>query len=1332
MPSYTAGLGARPGVSLLGGAARDEGLAGAPKADEPAAAATPAAAAEQERVPAPTPTAEAPRPTTDAEQTPTTSDPTPAASETTPDTPTPAASATPTASATPAASPAPAATPANAPAESKTAAPQTKSPAAPEAATPAAKPSAEAPSPTPTTAPAPTAKPGAEAPTPTAKPATEPATDEKPTGAAGAEGAAPETEKKEAGAEGGGGVGAEGGGAAVAGVPAGGEAAATPTPLTEVAPEVLTVPEVDSAPAPSTEPQPSNYNAAKARAQVADRVATMRSGAVERKGRVTEAAEDFKVKIAREGLARQDQVRAIVAIRLDEMRGEIASARMDIGSEIETRKLEVSAAAADEFKAAETQTQTRIAEIKASAEEYKERARTAVTTRQVAARAFGLGEAKRTREALEADAAEASARGADKAATYPAGERGQVQAQAASGVADGLAADISEQIPDLEEKNVEAGNQMADGIGAAADKLISGIDSETEKLTTTLAEQLETLRPEYATLEAQTHEALDLFAGELYGQLDQTEASAESELMTLADDAVLQIGDWVSQSQALVEEHAETCRVVIDDIADEAAARSLAKRGPDVKRERARLSRAESAMDKAVGKFTDQMAEAEASGASTLADVTAQLDLALGDTVASVQVAMGETVVSTIDGSAEIADNGRRAMVAISIEWDDAVLKAKADAELAYGDAITKMEGELDAKLGETKAEITKGNDDAVAKSAEPLAKLDGEMEKAASRARAEYDKPWYESAFDYVWGAVSSFVKAALRVLAIVAVFVVGVILLIAGAVLLFFGSVVTGIILIVAGLILVIAVVAYALYGIVANIIDRVRSADTWYGAIWGFVVGVLDLTGIPRIIEGLIFHDIVNGRKLTAKEAGERLGQGILDLLLVLIPLKMKMRGKGGGGGEGGMGGRGGKGGKGGGGESGGGGEGAGGKSSKGVGGGEGEGGAGKGKGDAEVGKGEGEGAGKDEGTPKDEPVKEEPPGEEPVKEPTEEPAKEEPPTEEPVKDEPVNEEPVKDKPVTDEPVKEEPVKEEPVKEEGGDEKGPAAGKPAWWDSAPCFVRGTPVETPRGVVPIDALVAGDEVLAKRPGEGEPRPCRVAAVHRGVRDRGVRVALGGGGSLTATRNHPFYVVGRGWTPARRLRAGDLLEELGGGHVEVFSVEPFRPEAPFETFNLSVEECSTYFVRAARDSVLVHNGDGDDGWRRTLYWLFGPKPGVRPGDTDGLSVWRTNSPEEVRTFMSYRKGAMKRGADKHGYYTLEQLAAAGLDVPPTPGDGELSQYLQHHSIRPQGAEPYPARLTGGKDAADPKKLTGQLGELQAQLDALPKPQAQVPDKLKC
>ncbi|MEQ1572304.1 MAG: Hint domain-containing protein, partial [Myxococcota bacterium] len=83
--------------------------------------------------------------------------------------------------------------------------------------------------------------------------------------------------------------------------------------------------------------------------------------------------------------------------------------------------------------------------------------------------------------------------------------------------------------------------------------------------------------------------------------------------------------------------------------------------------------------------------------------------------------------------------------------------------------------------------------------------------------------------------------------------------------------------------------------------------------------------------------------------------------------------------------------------------------------------------------------------------------------------------------------------------------------------------------------CFVAGTPVSVPGGEVPIESLEVGDEVLAAEP-DGAVEVSRV--VSRIFRTAPVVVDVevwtrSGSSELTATEDHPFWVVGRGWVEA-------------------------------------------------------------------------------------------------------------------------------------------------------------------------------------------------------
>lgn len=124
------------------------------------------------------------------------------------------------------------------------------------------------------------------------------------------------------------------------------------------------------------------------------------------------------------------------------------------------------------------------------------------------------------------------------------------------------------------------------------------------------------------------------------------------------------------------------------------------------------------------------------------------------------------------------------------------------------------------------------------------------------------------------------------------------------------------------------------------------------------------------------------------------------------------------------------------------------------------------------------------------------------------------------------------------------------------------------------------------------IEDIEVGDYVLAKDPNEsGPPTAHKVVALPRNWTEHVVHVQVQGGGELQATREHPFWVVDRGWVPAKDLKAGDQLQREVGSRVVVSSVRIETRTA--DTFNLIVNGVHTYFAIAGDLPVLVHNGYG-------------------------------------------------------------------------------------------------------------------------------------------
>lgn len=141
--------------------------------------------------------------------------------------------------------------------------------------------------------------------------------------------------------------------------------------------------------------------------------------------------------------------------------------------------------------------------------------------------------------------------------------------------------------------------------------------------------------------------------------------------------------------------------------------------------------------------------------------------------------------------------------------------------------------------------------------------------------------------------------------------------------------------------------------------------------------------------------------------------------------------------------------------------------------------------------------------------------------------------------------------------------------------------------------CFVAGTPVLTPTGLKAIETLEAGDEVITRDERTGRNEVSRIARTFRN-HDRAVRtISLHGpqgAEKIVATPEHPFFVLGKGWTKAKELRPKDRIatarqkDASGFLLVKAVTLEAERRD----TYNFEVERTHTYFV--GKNEAWVHN----------------------------------------------------------------------------------------------------------------------------------------------
>ncbi len=142
--------------------------------------------------------------------------------------------------------------------------------------------------------------------------------------------------------------------------------------------------------------------------------------------------------------------------------------------------------------------------------------------------------------------------------------------------------------------------------------------------------------------------------------------------------------------------------------------------------------------------------------------------------------------------------------------------------------------------------------------------------------------------------------------------------------------------------------------------------------------------------------------------------------------------------------------------------------------------------------------------------------------------------------------------------------------------------------------CFVAGTLIQTASGEKRIEDVQAGDLVLSfdpERSNASTGQPERQGVARTFTRTASVILDIHvGKETISATPEHPFWVIGAGWTAAGELRRGSALLTKDGVIVHIDYVN--RREGLFTVYNFEVSNTHTYYV--SRLGLLVHNNCDD------------------------------------------------------------------------------------------------------------------------------------------
>eukprot|EP01031_Cornospumella_fuschlensis_P023420 gene23420-28418_t len=137
--------------------------------------------------------------------------------------------------------------------------------------------------------------------------------------------------------------------------------------------------------------------------------------------------------------------------------------------------------------------------------------------------------------------------------------------------------------------------------------------------------------------------------------------------------------------------------------------------------------------------------------------------------------------------------------------------------------------------------------------------------------------------------------------------------------------------------------------------------------------------------------------------------------------------------------------------------------------------------------------------------------------------------------------------------------------------------------------CFVPGTLVHTAEGLRSIESIRKGDLVYSWN----ERQKCYELQEVRQVFASGspshlLQVLVSAGECLTCTAEHPFFVVGAGWTAAKSLQPGDTLQCWASSRcVQVDSISLVQTTA-CTVHNFEVAGNHNYLV--GKEGYLVHN----------------------------------------------------------------------------------------------------------------------------------------------
>ena len=136
--------------------------------------------------------------------------------------------------------------------------------------------------------------------------------------------------------------------------------------------------------------------------------------------------------------------------------------------------------------------------------------------------------------------------------------------------------------------------------------------------------------------------------------------------------------------------------------------------------------------------------------------------------------------------------------------------------------------------------------------------------------------------------------------------------------------------------------------------------------------------------------------------------------------------------------------------------------------------------------------------------------------------------------------------------------------------------------------CFVEGTKVLTPNGLVKIEDIQVGDSVISMNLETFETEISMVKEKFVSQVNNKTCTIIIDGHSIESTQGHQYFAKKKGWISASKLVKGDILIDEHGNDVVIENVVNQESEGLITVYNMEIEKNHNYFVGDSQ--VLVHN----------------------------------------------------------------------------------------------------------------------------------------------